>query len=56
MNKYSYKNVLAKTDVSWGANIIEIELGLEKKLYLFLFVDVSSNRILESSLSHSPIA
>lgn len=49
--KYYYENVLAnenitvKTNISWVADITEIELDKQKKLHVFLCVDIHSNNI-----------
>jgi integrase len=61
MNKYYYENVLAnenitaKTNVTWVADITEIELDQQKKLYVFLCVDVHSNIIIANTISRSII-
>lgn len=60
MNKYYYENVLAnenitaKTNVAWVADITEIELDQQKKLYVFLCVDVHSNIVI-ATISQSII-
>ena len=61
MSKYYYENVLAnenvtaKTNVAWVGDITEIELDQQKKLYVFLCVDVHSNKIIANSISQSII-
>ena len=57
MGKYYYENVLAnqnitaKANIAWVADITEIELDKQKKLYIFLCVDIHSNNIIASNIS-----
>ena len=59
MGKYYYENVLAnenitaKTNVAWVADITENELDQQKKLYVFLCVDVHSNIVIANTISRS---
>lgn len=61
MNRYYYENVLAnenitaKTNVAWVADRTEIELDQQKKIYVFLCVDVHSNIVIASIISRSTI-
>ena len=61
MRKYYYENLLAnenitaKTNIAWVSDITEIELDKQKKLYIFLCVDVHSNNIIASSISGKTI-
>lgn len=61
MVEYYYENVLvnekitAKTNVAWVADITEIELDQNKKLHVFLCVDVHSNIIIANTISRSVI-
>ena len=61
MKKYYYENVLAnenitaKTNIAWVADITEIELHQQKKLYVFLCVDAHSNIIIANSISRKTI-
>ncbi len=57
MGKYYYENVLAnqnitaKENIAWVADITEIGLDKQKKLYIFLCVDIHSNNIITSNIS-----
>jgi integrase len=61
MRKYYYENVLAnenitaKTNVAWVADITEIKLDKQKKLHIFLCVDIHSNNIIASSISRKTV-
>lgn len=61
MVKYYYENVLAnenitaKTNVAWVRDITNIELDQQKKLYVFLCVDVHSNIVIANTISQSTI-
>jgi len=61
MRKYYYENVLAnenitaKTNIAWVADITEIELDKQKKLHVFLCVDIHSNNIIATSISRKTI-
>ena len=52
MGKYYYENLLAnqnitaKSNIAWVADITEIGLDKQKKLYIFLCVDIHSNNII----------
>ena len=47
--KFYYENLLAnqnktaKTNVTWVADITEVELNQNKKLYIFLCIDIHTN-------------
>lgn len=49
------QNITAKTNIAWVADITEIELDQQKKLYVFLCVDVHSNIIIANTISRSII-
>jgi len=59
--KYYYENVLAnqnvtaKPNVAWVADITELELFRNQKVYVFLCVDIHSNVILGHTISKQPI-
>ena len=61
MRKYYYENVLsnenitAKTNIAWVADITEIELDKQKKLQVFLCLDIHSNNVIASSISRKTI-
>lgn len=54
MIKYYYENLLsnqnltAKTNVVWAADITVLNLFRDKKAYVFLCIDIFSNKILVS--------
>jgi transposase InsO family protein len=59
--KFYYENVLvnqnktAKTNIAWVADITEIELNRNKKLYVFLCLDIHSNTIIAQTFSQRVI-
>jgi transposase InsO family protein len=59
--KFYYENVLlnqnktAKTKVAWVADITEIEFNQNKKLYIFLCLDIHSNTIIAQTISQRVI-
>ena len=57
MGKYYYENALAnqnitaKVNIAWVADITEIGLDKQKKLYIFLCIDIHSNNIITTDIS-----
>jgi hypothetical protein len=47
-NALSSQNVTAKTNVVWVTDVMEIELNQQKKLYMFLCLDVHTNKFILS--------
>ena len=54
-NLMSSQNITAKTYINWVADITEIELAENKKLYIFICVDAHSNTIITYSISRKTI-
>ena len=59
--KYYYSNLLAnqnktaKADIAWLTDITEIELDQNKKLYIFLCIDIHTNKIIARTISQKII-
>ncbi len=45
-NKLSNQNITAKPNIAWAADITEFELVGNKKLYVFLCLDIHTNSII----------
>ena len=54
-NALTNENITAKTNITWVVNITEIELDQQKKLYMFLCVDVHSNIVIADIINRKPI-
>ena len=62
MKKYYYENILANQNyvtipnVAWAADITSFELNQGKKVYVFFFVYVFSNKIVASKIDYETIS
>lgn len=54
-NILSSQNITAKTNIAWVADITEVELDKQKKLYLFLCVDIHTNIVIAQTMSRNTI-
>jgi hypothetical protein len=50
-NLVGNQNETAKSDIVWVADITKIELDKQKKIYLFLRIDMHTNRIIPQTNS-----
>ena len=54
-NELANQNTTAKTNVAWVSDITEVELNQNKKLYIFLAIDIHTNTVVAFTISQKTI-
>ena len=54
-NVLASQNITAKSNVAWAADITEVDLNKQRKLYIFLCIDVHTNIVIAQTISRKTI-
>jgi transposase InsO family protein len=54
-NLLTNQNITSRTNIVWGADITEIEIDQKKKFYVYLCIDIHSNKIIATTSSKKTI-
>lgn len=50
-NLLSSQNITSRTNIVWVADMTEIEIDQQKKFYIYLCIDIHSNKIIATTCS-----